>query len=101
MNTKSNSDIERSAILRKCLREQNDTEIQQSPSAALASVVNRIETIAYTRGVNEVLLRMEMLAAIIPSSVTKEQMIAMLHREIADCLKKWSVNVAASDRNGG
>lgn len=61
-----------------------------TPNEALEYAAKRIEAVAYARGFEAVLSRLEMLAAIVPESVTKTQLVEMLKREVAACIGEWN-----------
>ncbi len=63
------------------IADQNNRELQPTPQEALDAAILRIKQVAYAQGVEAGLSRLEMMAAIIPSSVTKAQIVQMLKNE--------------------
>jgi hypothetical protein len=61
-----------------------------TPSEALLTATKRLEAVAYARGFEAALSRLEMLAAIVPESVTKAQLVDMLKREVTACIGEWN-----------
>lgn len=75
-----------------------------TPSEALLAATKRLEAVAYARGVEAALSRLEMLAAVVPESVTKVQLVEMLKREVAACIGEWNATQGPNDhaqRTGG
>lgn len=61
-----------------------------TPSEALAAATKRLEAVAYARGFDAALSRLEMLAAVCPESVTKAQLVEMLKREVVASIGEWN-----------
>lgn len=59
-----------------------------TPSEALSAATKRIEAVAYARGFEAALSRLEMLAAVVPES--KAQLVEMLKREVTACIGEWN-----------
>ena len=69
-----------------------------TPAEALAAAIKRLEEVAYARGFEAALSRLEMLAAIVPESVTKAQLVGMLKREVAACIGEWNATQGPNDQ---
>lgn len=69
-----------------------------TPTEALADAIKRLEAVAYARGFEAALSRLEMLAAIVPESVTKAQLVGMLKREVAACIGEWNATQGPNDQ---
>ena len=78
-----------SKLLTDFVAAQNSRTKKPSPNEELVAVIKRIEVVAYTIGLQEAVSRMEMVASIVPSSVTKAQLVDMIKMEIDDCISKW------------
>jgi len=61
-----------------------------TPIEALNAATKRIEAVAYARGFEAALSRLEMIAAVVPESVTKVQLVEMLKREVTACVGEWN-----------
>lgn len=61
-----------------------------TPEEALLSATKRLVDVAYARGFEAALSRLEMLAAVVPESVTKAQLVDMLKREVTACIGEWN-----------
>ena len=83
-----------SSLLNDYIAGQTNPEAGASPEEQLRCALVRVERINYTAGLHEAVSRMEMIAAVVPSSVTKAQLIDMLEKEIAACILRWKVIVA-------
>lgn len=67
-----------------------------TPNEALQSAVKRIEAVAYARGFEAALSRLEMVASVVPESVTKMQLLAMLKKEVESCIGDWNAKQMAN-----
>lgn len=63
---------------------------KEQPAQNLALALARLEAVAYAKGVAEGLSRLEMLAAIVPESVTKKQLVEMIGREAKALIANWN-----------
>ena len=61
-----------------------------TPTEALLTATKRLEDVAYAKGFEAALTRLEMLAAVVPESVTKSQLVEMLKREVMSCIGEWN-----------
>lgn len=68
-----------------------------TPAEALAAAIKRLEEVAYARGFEAALSRLEMLAAIVPESVTKSQLVEMLKSEVTACIGEWNATRRPND----
>ena len=62
-----------------------------TPKEAIAQAIARIESEARHEACRDILSRFEMIASIVPASVTKKQLLEMIRREI-DFVKVWEAN---------
>jgi GTP cyclohydrolase III len=69
---------------------ETNAENGATPSDALREATRRLEAVAYAQGMELVLSRLEMLAAIIPSSITKSQLIAQIKLQVSICIEEWN-----------
>lgn len=70
-----------------------------TPAEALAAAIKRLEEVAYARGFEAALSRLEMLAAIVPESVTKSQLVEMLRSEVTACIGEWNATRRPNDKD--
>ncbi len=68
---------------------QTNPAIGPTPAESLASAIKRIESLAYARGFDAAMGRLQMLAAIVPESVSKTTLIEMLKREVEAGIAEW------------
>lgn len=61
-----------------------------TPTEAMQEALRRLEAVAYAKGFEAALTRLEMLAAVVPDSVTKAQLVDMLKREVQACIGEWN-----------
>lgn len=93
--TQSDGPVRCSALLGAFVASQSAMDERLTPAQALAAAVNRIEAVSYTRGMQDALSRMEMVSAIVPETMTKLQMLALLKKEIEVCIARWERDVQA------
>lgn len=62
------------------------------PISAMKAAIKRLEDVAYARGFDAALSRLEMLSAVDPDSVTKAQLITKLKREVLASRAEWHRN---------
>lgn len=71
------------------LANQTNPALGPTPSEALLDAGRRLSAVAFTKGADIVLTRMKMVSSIVPSSVTKQQLIDMIGREIEAAEAEW------------
>ncbi len=71
------------------LASQTNPVLGPTPSEALLDAGRRLSDVAFTKGAHLVLTRMKMLTSLVPSSVTKQQLIDMIGREIEAAQAEW------------
>lgn len=71
------------------LSSQTNPALGPTPSDALLDAGSRIASVAFTEGVILILTRMKMLSSIVPSSITKQQLVDMIAREIEAAEAEW------------
>lgn len=69
-----------------------------TPAEALLAATKRMEAVAYARGFDAALSRLELLAAIAPESVTKAQLVDLLKSEVSACVAEWAARHGLSSQ---
>ena len=81
--------------------EETDPANGPTPSEALLTATKRLENVAYAKGFEAALIRLEMLAAVVPESVTKSQLVEMLKREVISCIGEWKATQRTNHKDHG
>ena len=87
MKTKESSDVS------KFVFEQLNPANGQSPAQALAVAIQRLETVAYARGVADAVADMEMVAAVVPATVSKAKLLELVKNAIQQTLAHWENSI--------
>ena len=83
MKTKKSSDVTMFVF------EQLNPAHGQSPAQALAAAIQRLESVAYARGVADAVSDMEMVAAVLPGTVSKAKLLELVKDAIQLTLARW------------
>ncbi len=83
-----------SAELGQFIRDQElSPEQRGTPRESVDAALRRLENVAYTKGVEAALSRIEILAAIIPSRISAKEIIRMIGVERDTIVAEWKAKI--------
>lgn len=69
--------------------QESSPELRGTPREAALYAIDRVEAVAYTKGVEAALSRIEMLAAIVPGRISAKEVIRLIGVERDAIIGEW------------